>query len=130
MQKELSVFDDPLDRERVECRYLERIGRPISPGMSIVFGSIFLVLACLTAIRSRMSLDIVVALIFAFMGGYFVLREIIPRCFPRKHLLRILRECIHEFGVPVCYRCGYDLRGSDALACPECGSATSSGPNT
>jgi hypothetical protein len=36
---------------------------------------------------------------------------------------RFLRRYLNERGVPVCMRCGYDLRAIIEPRCPECGSA-------
>ncbi|MCI0365107.1 MAG: hypothetical protein L0Y44_14745 [Phycisphaerales bacterium] len=43
----------------------------------------------------------------------------------RRDMPKALRRQLLECGVPVCIRCGYDLRGlpSDRTHCPECGRA-------
>lgn len=40
-------------------------------------------------------------------------------------LRRQARKELNRWGVPVCIRCGYDLRGNDSPRCPECGKAVS-----
>lgn len=39
----------------------------------------------------------------------------------RKRIRRSLREQLAELGLPVCMKCGYDLRAQEAPRCPECG---------
>ena len=39
----------------------------------------------------------------------------------RRSMVKDLRRKLVQAGIPVCLRCGYDLRGSDATRCPECG---------
>jgi len=39
----------------------------------------------------------------------------------RNRVTRSLRRQLIERGVPICFRCGYDLRGQDRPRCPECG---------
>jgi len=43
--------------------------------------------------------------------------------FVRPLVRRSLREQLVAKGVPICVRCGYDLRGQIEPRCPECGSA-------
>ena len=45
----------------------------------------------------------------------------------RKPFQRFLREQLIAKGVPICLRCGYDLRGQVEARCPECGKAFDSG---
>ena len=39
----------------------------------------------------------------------------------RHKLRRYLREQLMARGIPVCLKCGYDLRGQSVPRCPECG---------
>ncbi len=39
----------------------------------------------------------------------------------RKPFQRTLREALQRKGVPICLKCGYDLRGQTEPRCPECG---------
>jgi hypothetical protein len=39
----------------------------------------------------------------------------------RRRIRRALREELQHCGVPICVRCGYDLRGQVEARCPECG---------
>lgn len=39
----------------------------------------------------------------------------------RARIRRYLRKELAESGVPICVKCGYDLRGQSAPRCPECG---------
>ena len=39
----------------------------------------------------------------------------------RQRMRRALREALAQAGVPICVRCGYDLRGQCNAVCPECG---------
>ncbi|MDZ4755646.1 MAG: hypothetical protein SGJ11_14255 [Phycisphaerae bacterium] len=45
----------------------------------------------------------------------------------RREMPKSLRRKLNELGVPVCMRCGYDLRGArpDVTCCTECGAALS-----
>ncbi len=44
-----------------------------------------------------------------------------PVWFGRRYVQRSLRRQLLERGVPICLRCGYDLRGQTEPRCPECG---------
>ena len=39
----------------------------------------------------------------------------------RRRFKRYLRERLEAMGVPICIKCGYDLRGQEEPRCPECG---------
>ncbi len=39
----------------------------------------------------------------------------------RRPIQRMLRQELAARGVPICIRCGYDLRGQTEPRCPECG---------
>lgn len=39
----------------------------------------------------------------------------------RNTVRRSLREQLIEKGIPICLKCGYDLRGQAVPRCPECG---------
>ena len=39
----------------------------------------------------------------------------------RRPFQRALREALQRKGVPICLKCGYDLRGQTEPRCPECG---------
>ena len=39
----------------------------------------------------------------------------------RRRFKRFLRERLAAMGVPICIKCGYDLRGQEDPRCPECG---------
>ena len=41
-------------------------------------------------------------------------------------LRAFLRKNLNEHGIPVCLKCGYDLRGSEGRRCPECGTESGS----
>ncbi len=41
--------------------------------------------------------------------------------FWRRRCRRFLRERLIAQGIPICLRCGYDLRGQTEPRCPECG---------
>ncbi len=41
--------------------------------------------------------------------------------FWRRRVRRFLRERLLALGVPICLKCGYDLRGQTTPRCPECG---------
>jgi len=61
-------------------------------------------------------LTILVCLMVVFLGVFvLVLKNVngITRRFLRKELVRR--------GIPVCIKCGYDLRGQTETRCPECG---------
>ena len=61
------------------------------------------------------------ALISGFVGG------LIGRCgfqwYLRNPIRKYLRDELVARGVPICLRCGYDLRGQTESRCPECGGA-------
>ena len=41
----------------------------------------------------------------------------------RHRFRRLLRKRLIATGVPICIKCGYDLRGQTEPRCPECGTA-------
>ena len=41
----------------------------------------------------------------------------------RRQMQASIRTQLRERGLPVCLRCGYDLRGNESGVCPECGTA-------
>jgi hypothetical protein len=43
------------------------------------------------------------------------------RWFWRHRFRKLLRERLVEAGIPICIKCGYDLRGQIEPRCPECG---------
>jgi len=45
----------------------------------------------------------------------------------RSRIQRSLRRKLVSNGVPICVRCGYDLRGQIEARCPECGDAFDAG---
>ncbi|HPF41137.1 MAG TPA: hypothetical protein PK093_21060 [Phycisphaerae bacterium] len=53
--------------------------------------------------------------LFPFSCGYALLR------WRRRSIQRNLRRQLIASGVPICIRCGYDLRGQEDARCPECG---------
>jgi len=40
-----------------------------------------------------------------------------------KPMKQAVREVLQRRGVPICIKCGYDLRGQSEARCPECGLA-------
>jgi len=56
---------------------------------------------------------LVLALITVYYWGIGMLWE--------RSVQRFLRDRLRAAGVPVCLGCGYDLRGTEAPRCPECG---------
>ena len=53
--------------------------------------------------------------VFPLGSGYILLR------WRRRSIQRNLRRQLIASGVPICIRCGYDLRGQEDARCPECG---------
>lgn len=43
--------------------------------------------------------------------------------FWREPMRLVVRENLQAAGVPICLKCGYDLRGQEIARCPECGEA-------
>lgn len=43
--------------------------------------------------------------------------------FWRRRFTRYLRQQLVARGIPICLKCGYDLRGQTEPRCPECGTA-------
>lgn len=41
--------------------------------------------------------------------------------YERRWMRKYLRTYLNEHGMPICMKCGYDLRGLDSATCPECG---------
>ena len=60
------------------------------------------------------------------IGGMFLLILQVCPCIllvwhSRSWMRRFLRDYLNEHGIPICRKCGYDLRGHVSEACPECG---------
>ncbi len=47
---------------------------------------------------------------------------ILLRTVVKQRMKREILEGMQEPAVPVCYKCGYDMRGQKFPRCPECGS--------
>ena len=50
-----------------------------------------------------------------------VVGNVLALWFVRRRLPRRVRAALLECGIPVCMKCGYDLRGQTFPRCPECG---------
>ena len=59
------------------------------------------------------------AVLGGIVGGHIV--GLMVRPFHRRILHRYVSEHWKDGRPPICYACGYDLRGSSGAACPECG---------
>ncbi len=59
------------------------------------------------------------AVVGGVIGGPLV--GMMVRPFRRRILHRYVREYWNAGRPPICYACGYDLRGSSGPTCPECG---------
>ena len=59
----------------------------------------------------------------ALLIGAVLILISIPPLF-RRALRRSLRRQLLHRGIPLCIKCGHDLRGSTSSACPECGANT------
>lgn len=125
---ELELFDNDNDRTRAVNELQKEAGNPRS-------GSFWLAIAILIAgvIAVRFAFQALVPL--SVLPG--ILREMLQTIvlvgsgiailyrLHRYGAQADLRSKLLEFGVPVCRRCGYLLRGlsREAPVCPECGSA-------
>lgn len=123
---ELEEFDDD-ERRRAALREIgEEAGNLASGGywlgLSILVGSTVVswVLArwVLARIGWRSWLETLVLGIVVGGTFWFVLRRL-----HRSGAQRELREKLLQQGVPVCLKCGYNLRGlpAESSRCPECG---------
>ena len=79
-----------------------------------------IVMAILISIRRRVLLpsSMFVGIVAGVTG---VSGSIAINWFWRHRLRRYLREQLVARGIPVCVKCGYDLRGQSVPRCPECG---------
>jgi predicted RNA-binding Zn-ribbon protein involved in translation (DUF1610 family) len=61
----------------------------------------------------------------ARLGVVILVTLMLIRRFHRQGFPAMLRQKLIEQGVPMCLKCGYNLRGqpSDSKRCPECGTA-------
>lgn len=57
-------------------------------------------------------------IIGGLVGGLFVYG--IGRIW-RRPMQQCLRQELNKRGIPICMKCGYDLRGQVEPRCPECG---------
>ena len=80
------------------------------------------VLVSMTLISIRpwftVSAGMFVSLVVIFTGGSGM---VVLTWFWRHRCQRFLRQQLIASGIPICLKCGYDLRGQIEPRCPECG---------
>jgi hypothetical protein len=89
------------------------------------------VLVCMPALALLLFLvswDLRLRVVFA--AACFLLAVVWETVAGRKHMRGSLRVQLIKQGVPICLKCGYDLRGLDTARCPECGSLFELRPDT
>jgi len=114
----------PTDLQKEEALRTAKSQRP-----TLLLASVFLVLVLATVgvmlyltttflppgrvseFVGQMICQLLISLIMAYMG---IRLWVTP-------IRRSLRRTLVNRGVPICIPCGYDLRGQDKAACPECG---------
>ncbi len=78
------------------------------------------VLAVLISLRSW--LNISASVLGGILVGFtWVSGMVVLTWFWRHRCQRFLRQKLVASGIPICLKCGYDLRGQTEPRCPECG---------
>lgn len=122
---ELDYLDSKKARRAVYRKALRRIFK--SPRFWLIgvlyltiLPSVFLTL--LYVVRRWTSISIPPAAFGGMVGGIIggTFMSAIQYVF-RYPIRRCMREQLVERGVPICVKCGYDLRGQTEPRCPECG---------
>lgn len=125
---ELDRFDSEEEaRKAYRAAWKRILRRPSFWGLAFLFSVVAPVAASLLlrsvggwpGMSTGVSSGVTAGVVSAFLAGTYnwVLRG---------PLRRYLRERLVEQGVPVCLKCGYDLRGQTEPRCPECGEACDS----
>ncbi len=80
----------------------------------------FLIAMILFSIRPwfTVSARMFVGIVGGFTGGSGM---VVLTWFWRHRCQRFLRQQLIASGIPICLKCGYDLRGQTEPRCPECG---------
>ncbi|HKQ49050.1 MAG TPA: hypothetical protein VJZ71_13350 [Phycisphaerae bacterium] len=125
---ELDYFESEEKRQLALKQIATEAGRPTTWGywsaiLWLVLGSIFtLVLATWLLEFVSWPREFEKA---ARFGLVLVVTFILIRRFHRQSFPAMLRQKLIEQGVPMCLKCGYNLRGqpTDSTRCPECGTA-------
>lgn len=119
---ELRVLDDDAQRRAAVDGMMRRFGRRFTIPVIIVLIASFFVFHWVYPpphhMQPRWKFHLRAA------TGLVTTTALIIACawLARRSAARHLRAYLNEAGHRVCLRCGYDLRGSPAAVCPECGS--------
>ncbi|MCA9245197.1 MAG: hypothetical protein KDA32_14665 [Phycisphaerales bacterium] len=119
---ELDLVDDEAERKALVKHALRRLhARPTLWLRMIVFFVLIIGFAVVMSITLRRWLPdpAFVGGVLGGVGGGGVMWLVGWTL--REEARRIIREQLRARGVPICIRCGYDLRGSPTPKCPECG---------
>lgn len=124
---EMKMFPDDASRRRAVEKHLKITNRPIN----LIFGSVYLIAACaLSYYLLRLACrTLLPGGTPRFVRPVIVIAGTIAVYYGLLRLLhtwgtaRDLRKLLIKEGIPVCLKCGYDLRGLGPAAgsCPECG---------
>lgn len=130
---ELSRFETQHDRNRARIhvwRYLFRSGRYwwlcflTTATMIAAMAAPLILWPALRVSFGRQSAVAERLTIFVYFIGLAAVFTVVGMRPLRQMILRRLREYMNEKGITVCIGCGYDLRGSIAPRCPECGESS------
>lgn len=125
---ELEFFESDAKREAALAEIAKQAGRPTTWGY---WSAVLLLGAAAIATRQLIKwlfrfvywpgeLEDVLSIAVVVAVALFFIRRFHRRGFPA-----MLRQKLIEQGVPMCLKCGYNLRGqpADSTRCPECGTA-------
>jgi len=124
---ELALFHSNADRKAAMRKFQRSMWKTRRFWLLMLFSTLGFLAFNLTLVSLRGFAPIPPAMIGGLAGG--INGALIGFSFQfvfRAPLRRHLREELLKQNIPVCLKCGYDLRGQTEPRCPECGEAFNS----
>ncbi len=88
--------------------------------LGYTFGVGGLVMAILISLRPWLNIS-ASTFVGILVGSTWVSGMVVLTWLWRNRCQRFLRQQLNASGIPICLKCGYDLRGQTEARCPECG---------
>ena len=115
---ELSLFETEKERRAAFWKARGNLNTLIC--VCVLFGPlIYLSHVLVRFLSGFLSQPLIVAIPLGLLIGFAL--GFLALWLSRKAIRRRLHRLILEAGIPICIKCGYDLRGQVEPRCPECG---------